>query len=70
MNYPVPEFLHQYDYYGHGNIRRQAVKRKKDAFTEKIAGMDTFERHILIESMVNSHPSEVKHFLTTTDRQA
>jgi 3'-phosphoadenosine 5'-phosphosulfate sulfotransferase (PAPS reductase)/FAD synthetase/16S rRNA G966 N2-methylase RsmD len=54
MNYQDPELLHQYDYLGNGYIDRQRVKRKIQRFTNKLAELPTYEKHLFIQQMIEN----------------
>lgn len=64
MNYPTPTFLHQYDFLGNGNINRQAINRKRNAYQKKMAALDQHQRHALIIEMIKADAPAVKHFLS------
>lgn len=63
-NYPPPDILHQYDHLGDGYVDRQAKKRKRVRFMQKIQQLPDYERHMFIQEMIAANAAEVQHFLT------
>jgi DNA adenine methylase len=51
MNYPPPERLHQYNFLGDNRMERQAIKRKREGWVEKLKNMSAVERYCLFEAI-------------------
>ena len=70
MNYQEPEILHQYDYLGEDRTRRQMVRRKVSAFSNKIDRLPEYEKHALIMELVKKESVIVNHFMSQHEATA
>lgn len=50
-NYPLPERLHEYTWYGNNNTERQMFKRKIERYKNKFSNLPPAERHALLETL-------------------
>lgn len=64
MNYPEPEFLHDYSFVGNDHTDRQRIKRKVSRFEKRMLSLNEKERHLLIKSLIKNHREEILTFLT------
>ncbi len=51
MNYPEPDELHDYQFFGDDKIKRQAYKRKETGYIEKFQSMPVKERKGILRKL-------------------
>jgi 16S rRNA G966 N2-methylase RsmD len=68
MNYEPPTLLHQYDMLGADCWDRQGTTRFKQRFAAKIDRIEPYDRHIMIQQLIEKYPEEVTHFLTVLEQ--
>jgi len=66
MNYPEPEYLHQYDMLGGDCWERQGVDRKRSRFADKLKRNTPYTNHLMIEELIKHDRAAVQHFLTVS----
>lgn len=64
MNYPEPDFLHQYDYIGDGCHDRQDKARKAENFINKLRRIPAYQRHRHIEDILQTFGPECRQILS------
>lgn len=68
MNYPEPEYLHEYTYLGDNFTQRQQLLRKRRNMAKMIKELPTYQRHLLIQELLQSDREAVQHFIEDSRR--
>ncbi len=64
MNYPEPDYLHQYDHLGIDFIDRQRIKRKVTRFANKIDRLPQYEKMAILQEVFKQNSDQLQQLLS------
>jgi hypothetical protein len=70
MNYPEPDELHDYQFFGDDKIKRQAYKRKETGYIEKFQSMPVKERKGILRKLAVQFNVSTPPFFTNENKIA